>query len=76
VDFSLDSFQGQLDKLNKLPRTYRLAMLPAIVVVVAAVYIYFLYLPAKQELNSARDQHLQMQRSWPRCERSRATRRP
>ncbi len=62
MDFSLDNIQGQLDKLNKLPRAYRLAMLPAIVVVVAAVYIYFMYLPAKQELNSANDQHLQMQR--------------
>jgi len=62
VDFSLENVQGQLDKLNKLPKAYRLAMLPAIVLVVAAAYIYFLYLPVKSELNSARDQHLQMQR--------------
>lgn len=62
MDFSLDNVQGQLDRLNKLPRAYRLAMLPAIVVIVAAVYVYFMYLPAKQELNAANDQHLQMQR--------------
>lgn len=59
---ALENIQGQLDKLNKLPRPYRLAMVPAIVVIVVAAYVYFLYLPTKQELTSASDQHLQMQR--------------
>ncbi len=61
-DFGLDQIQGQLDKLGRLPKPYRLAMLPAVVVLVAAVYVYFLYLPASQTLETARDQHLQLQR--------------
>jgi len=59
---ALDKVQVQLEKLNKLPRAYRLAMIPAIVLLFASTYIYFLYLPAKQQLTAARDNHLQMQR--------------
>jgi type IV pilus assembly protein PilO len=59
---ALDKFQGQLDKLNKLPRAYRMAMMPAIVLIIAAAYVYFMYLPTKQQLTSASDQHLQLQR--------------
>ena len=59
---ALEKFQGQLDKLNKLPRAYRIAMMPTIVVVIAAAYVYFGYLPTKEQLSAASDQHLQMQR--------------
>ncbi|MDJ0786184.1 MAG: type 4a pilus biogenesis protein PilO [Myxococcota bacterium] len=62
MDFGLESVQAQLDKLGKLPRAYRMAMLPALVVLVAALYVYFLYLPASGKLETARDQHLQLQR--------------
>ena len=62
MDYGLDQFQGQLDRLNKLPRAYRMSMIPAIIVLVCAVYVYFLYLPAKQELTSVHEQHLQLQR--------------
>ena len=59
---ALDKVQAQLDKLNKLPRNYRLAMIPAIVVIFTAAYVYFMYLPTKQEVTAASDQHLQLQR--------------
>lgn len=62
MDFSLDQFQGQLDRLNKLPRAYRMAMMPAIIVLIASAYVYFLYLPTNQQLTSVNDQHLQLQR--------------
>lgn len=62
MDLKMDRLQAQLDRLAKVPRPYRLAMMPAIVFLVGAAYVYFLYLPTKHELTSARDQHLQMQR--------------
>ena len=62
MDLGLDRFQGQLDRLNRIPRAYRMAMMPAIVILISAAYIYFLYLPAKQQLTSVREQHLQLQR--------------
>jgi len=57
-----EQLQGQLEKLAKLPRPYRMALMPAIVVLVAAVYVYFLYLPAKQTLDLTVEQNLQLQR--------------
>lgn len=62
MDLGLDRLQGQLDKLGKLPRAYRMALLPAVVVAVCAVYVYFLYLPARTQLEQVRDQQLQLQR--------------
>jgi type IV pilus assembly protein PilO len=62
MDLGLDSLQGQLEKLGKLPRPYRLALLPAIAVVVVAAYAYLLYMPARGELEMARQEHLQLQR--------------
>jgi type IV pilus assembly protein PilO len=62
MDLGLDELTGALEKLAKLPRSYRMAMLPAIVVLVCAVYVYFLYLPTSSTLESVRDQHLQLQR--------------
>ena len=62
MDLGLDRVQGQIEKLGKLPRTYRLAMLPAIAVIVIAAYAYLLYMPAKTTLTAAREQQLQLQR--------------
>ncbi len=62
MDFNLDQFQGQLERLNKLPRAYRMAIAPVILVLIGAVYVYFLYLPVKQQLTAVGDQHLQLQR--------------
>jgi type IV pilus assembly protein PilO len=62
MDLSLDELTGAFEKLAKLPKSYRMAMLPAIVLLVCAVYVYFLYLPAKSNLEGIRDQQLQLQR--------------
>jgi len=62
MDLGLDELTGAFEKLAKLPKSYRTAMLPAIVVLVCAVYVYFLYLPASSNLEGIRDQQLQLQR--------------
>jgi type IV pilus assembly protein PilO len=62
MDLGLDELTGAFEKLAKLPKSYRMAMLPAIVVLVCAVYVYFLYLPASKTLEGIRDQQLQLQR--------------
>jgi type IV pilus assembly protein PilO len=62
MDLGLDQFQGQLDRLGKLPKSYRRALLPALALLVAAIYVYFMFLPARTELAAARDQQLQLQR--------------
>jgi type IV pilus assembly protein PilO len=62
MNMGLDELTGAFEKLAKLPRSYRTAMLPAIVVLVSALYVYFLYLPASSNLEGIRDQQLQVQR--------------
>jgi type IV pilus assembly protein PilO len=62
MDMGLDELTGAFEKLAKLPKSYRMAMLPVIVVVVCAAYVYFLYLPASSTLEGIRDQQLQLQR--------------
>jgi type IV pilus assembly protein PilO len=58
----LDELTGAFEKLAKLPKSYRMALLPAIAILVGAVYIYFLYLPTSSTLEGIRDQQLQLQR--------------
>jgi type IV pilus assembly protein PilO len=62
MDLGLDKFGPQLDKLGRVPRAYRLAMLPVIAVLVGAAYAYFLYLPKATQLESLRSEELQLQR--------------
>ena len=62
MNLGLDQLSGQIEKLAKLPKPYRMALLPAIAVVVCAVYVYFLYLPAATQLEGLRNQELQLQR--------------
>ena len=62
MDLGLDELTGVFEKLAKLPKSYRMAMLPAIVVLVCSVYVYFLYLPAASTLEGIQDQQLQLQR--------------
>ena len=62
MNMGLDELTGVFEKLGKLPKSYRMALLPAIVVLVCAVYVYFLYLPATSTLEGIRDQQLQLQR--------------
>jgi type IV pilus assembly protein PilO len=62
MDMGLDELTGAFEKVAKLPKSYRMAMLPTIVLLVCAVYVYFLYLPAKSTLEGIEDQQLQLQR--------------
>lgn len=62
MDLSLDELSGALEKVAKLPKSYRMAMLPAIVLAVCTVYVYFLYLPTSSDLEQIRDEQLQLQR--------------
>lgn len=62
MDLGLEKFGPQLDKLAKVPRAYRLALLPVIAVLVGAAYAYLLYLPKAGELEKLRSEELQLQR--------------
>jgi len=62
MDLGLDNLSGAFEKIAKLPKSYRMAMLPALVLLVCVVYVYFLYLPTKSNLEGIRDQQLQLQR--------------
>ncbi|HME73244.1 MAG TPA: type 4a pilus biogenesis protein PilO [Myxococcota bacterium] len=62
MELGLDKLQGSLDRLTKLPRPYRMAIVPAIVVIVFALYGYSLYMPASKDLDSLRSQQLELQR--------------
>ena len=62
MDLGIDALTGAFEKVAKLPKSYRMAMLPIIVLLVCSVYVYFLYLPAKSTLEGIRDQQLQLQR--------------
>lgn len=46
LDLGLDRIQGQLDKFAKLPKPYRIAMIPLFVVLVVGGYGWFFYKPA------------------------------
>ena len=39
MDLGLDELTGVFEKLAKLPKSYRMALLPAVVVLVCAVYV-------------------------------------
>jgi len=62
MDLGLDDLTGAFEKIAKLPKSYRMAMLPAVVLLVCVVYVYFLFLPTKSNLEGIRDQQLQLQR--------------
>jgi type IV pilus assembly protein PilO len=62
MDLGLDNLTGAFEKIAKLPKSYRMAMLPAVVLLVCVVYVYFLYVPTKSNLEGIRDQQLQLQR--------------
>ena len=62
MDLGLDDLSGAFEKLAKLPKSYRMALLPAIAILVCAGYVYFLYLPVNSDLEGIRDQQLQLQR--------------
>ncbi len=62
MDLGLDKLQGHLDKLMKLPRQYRIAIVAVAVVLVFLFYGYSVYMPASKDLDSLRSQQLELQR--------------
>jgi type IV pilus assembly protein PilO len=62
MDLGLEKYGAQLDKLSKVPRAYRLAMLPVLAALVGGLYAYGMYLPKASELEGLRSQQLQLQR--------------
>jgi type IV pilus assembly protein PilO len=62
MDLGLDKLQVHLDKLNRLPKGARMAVVPALMLIVFGVYGYLFFMPARQELAKAEQERLQMQR--------------
>lgn len=62
MDLGLDKLQVHLDKLARLPKGARMATVPAIMLIVFAVYGYVFFMPARQELAKAEQDRLQLQR--------------
>jgi type IV pilus assembly protein PilO len=62
VDLGLDKLQGSLDKFAKLPRAYRMAAVPLVAVLLLAGYGWFLYKPARAELQRVEAQERDLER--------------
>lgn len=62
MELGLNKLQGSLDKLTKLPRPYRMAMVPAVAVIVFVLYGYAVYMPYSKDLEALRSQELELQR--------------
>jgi type IV pilus assembly protein PilO len=62
MELGLDKLQVHLDKLTRLPKGARMALVPVILALVVGIYGYVFYLPASQELAKAEQEQLQLQR--------------
>jgi type IV pilus assembly protein PilO len=62
MNFGLDKYQDQLEKLARLPRAARMALVPLVVIFSIAVYGYVFYMPSNAERATLEDQGLQLQR--------------
>jgi type IV pilus assembly protein PilO len=62
MDLGLDKIQGGFEKVAKLPKAYRIAMLPAVMAIVVGVYLYTFWSPAHAQLEGLRAQQLELQR--------------
>ena len=62
MDLGLDKFQGSLDKFAKLPRPYRMAMVPLVALLVLGSYGWFVYRPARAEVLKAEAQERDLER--------------
>jgi type IV pilus assembly protein PilO len=62
MNLGLDKLQVHLDKLQRLPKGARMATVPTIMVIVLAIYGYVFFMPARQELATAEQDRLQLQR--------------
>jgi type IV pilus assembly protein PilO len=54
MNLGLDKFQSQLDKFAKLPKPYRVALVPLIAVLVLGGYGWLVYRPARAEVIAAK----------------------
>jgi type IV pilus assembly protein PilO len=62
MNLGLDKLQSSAEKLAKLPRSYRIAMIPAVMVIVVGGYLWSFWSPAHTELEGLRAQQLELQR--------------
>jgi len=62
MELGLDKLQGSFDKLAKLPKPYRMAILPLVVGLVVGVYLWTFWSPKSAELDGLRAQQLELQR--------------
>lgn len=62
LELGLDQIGAQVAKLAKLPRLYRHAVCVALAAVVGGLYVYLLYMPAREELAAVRKQERELQR--------------
>ncbi len=62
MDLGLEKYQAQFDKLAKLPKAARMAMVPAIAILVVGLYGYLFFMPARAQLATAQENVLQLQR--------------
>lgn len=62
LELGLDKIQPQLEKLARLPRPARMAILPGIAVVVLVLYAYLLGMPLHTQIVGVRHQQLELQR--------------
>ena len=61
MELNLDQFGSVIDRFGRIPRTYRVALIPISVILVVATYIYFFYSPARAERRELQTQERQLQ---------------
>ncbi len=62
MELGTEKINQAIERFAGLPKPYRLAMAPALMVLVGGVYAWFLYRPAAEELEQLRARQFQLQR--------------
>ncbi len=62
MNLRLDSVQGQIEKLSRLPRSQRIGVVVGLLVVILGGYGYFLFRPAQKQLASLQQREQKLQR--------------
>jgi type IV pilus assembly protein PilO len=62
MDLGLDKFQGGIDRFSKLPKPYRMAMVPLAALLVLGGYAWLFYLPAAARIDAAETQERDLER--------------
>jgi len=62
MDLGLEQFGQHLERLGKVPRAYRIALLPVVALLVGGLYTWLLYMPKADDLERLRGEQLQLQR--------------